>query len=392
MTTSYNVDTLKDINLKNVGIGELKKIAQFLDIKPLYKFNNGNKDELIKLVDEKINKNDTKQHKKKKTPSPKGKALLPCPNPDQERNLDTGKCRKKCTPEQERNSAGKCVKRKAPQKRQKRQKTPPKKTASPKGKTLLPCPNPDQERNLDTGKCRKKCTPEQERNYAGKCVKRKATSKRQKKPQSPPKIQPLPSPSKIPQLPSPPKIQPLPSPSKIPQLPSPTKKTPSSPKIQPLPSPSKKTPSSSLFDEEDTSDEDVYSSHTPKKPNTPRKSEEGISSDEEEGISSNDDEDVFSLPSPTKKPQLPSPTKKTPSSSLFDEEDTSDEDVSSSHISSDEEGISSDDEDVFSSPSEGILSDEEEGISSDDDEGGFSSPSQFTEATKAIRGCLGLMY
>ena len=66
MTTSYNVDTLKDINLKNVGIGELKKIAQFLDIKPLYKFNNGNKDELIKLVDEKINKNDTKQHKKKK--------------------------------------------------------------------------------------------------------------------------------------------------------------------------------------------------------------------------------------------------------------------------------------------------------------------------------------
>ena len=78
---------------------------------------------------------------------------------------------------EEINPSGKCFKRKSPLSKK---KTPSpkrksqfikKKTSSPKRKSLQ-CPQ-GQERNPDTGRCRKKCTSEQERNSSGKCVKRK---------------------------------------------------------------------------------------------------------------------------------------------------------------------------------------------------------------------------
>ena len=276
MTTSYNVDTLKDINLNNVGIGELKNIAKFLDIKRLYTFNNKNKEELIKLVDDKINKNDTKKQPIKKKTSPKGeKTLLPCPNKDEERNPKTGRCRKRCTPEQERNPAGKCVKKKTPPKKQKTPTPPsPPKNPSLKGeKTLLPCPNKDEERNPKTGRCRKRCTPEQERNHAGKCVKRKKPPIKQKTPSPPTNLSRSP-PTNLSRSPSLPKK-------------SDTPKKPDSPSSSDDEGEYSTPPSSSDEEDSGSSEEDGGSSSD---------EEDGSSSSEEGGFSS-DEEGGFSSPS-----------------------------------------------------------------------------------------------
>lgn len=95
---------------------------------------------------------------------------------DQEFNEDTGRCRKKCRPDQIRNALGKCSKNYS------YTGTPVPRKIRSKPRKIVPC-NPDQELNEETGRCRKKCRSDQTRNDKGICVggKRRSAAPKNKK-------------------------------------------------------------------------------------------------------------------------------------------------------------------------------------------------------------------
>ena len=131
---------------------------------PLYKKNNSRFCSVIR------NQNCAgyfkRQSPPRQSPPRQSPPRQPNCNLDEEINPRTGRCRKKCRPEQIRNPAtGRCVKRSGPIGRRILRNV-----QSPPGQ---PNCNLDEEINPRTGRCRKKCRPEQIRNPAtGRCVKR----------------------------------------------------------------------------------------------------------------------------------------------------------------------------------------------------------------------------